>query len=149
PGIVGIVAARLLERFSVSAIACALHDGAFRGSARAAPGGDVHAALAAMRDLLPSWGGHKAAAGLEFAPESLASVREAFSAQTPRTHASKPDVEIAAHLQSAREFPTFDELLQLEPLGEGNPTPMFAITSVVESFRPVGQGGHLSLQVRV
>src|SRR5690606_32565560 len=56
------------------------------------------------------------------------------------------DVEIGG----AFELPRVDELRALEPVGQGNPAPRFALPSVVEEARPIGEGGaHLKLRLRV
>jgi single-stranded-DNA-specific exonuclease len=81
PGVVGIVASRLVERHHRPAIVISLDgEGGGRGSGRSIPGFDLHAALGACAEHLESSGGHKMAAGLSLRAENLDAFRAAFCA---------------------------------------------------------------------
>ncbi|HYG96761.1 MAG TPA: single-stranded-DNA-specific exonuclease RecJ, partial [Solirubrobacterales bacterium] len=80
PGVVGIVASRLVERHHRPVVVISLgEDGAGRGSGRSIPGFDLLAGLEACGELLERFGGHRAAAGLEIRAENVEAFREAFA----------------------------------------------------------------------
>ena len=89
PGVIGIVAARLMERYNRPAIAISLHEGEGRGSGRAPDPFDLHGALAACAGHLVRFGGHAAAAGLEIEEEQLPAFRQAVNAWAAE-HAPRP-----------------------------------------------------------
>lgn len=81
PGVVGIVASRLVERHHRPVVVISLDgEGGGRGSGRSIPGFDLHAALDACSEHLESFGGHRAAAGLSLRAENLDAFRAAFAA---------------------------------------------------------------------
>ena len=81
PGVVGIVASRLVERHHRPVVVISLDgEGGGRGSGRSIPGFDLHAALEACSEHLETFGGHKAAAGLSLRAENLEAFRAAFAA---------------------------------------------------------------------
>ena len=150
PGVVGIVAARLMERVGVPvALVCRTPDGGGHGSMRSC--GDWHAvkALDAVRDLLGPYGGHAGAAGFTLLPGAYEAFCERLPGlfQGPRT---EPPTIYDADLSHRPVTLAFcRELACLEPCGHGNPKPIFLKGFSVESFRPVGaDGSHLSLQLR-
>ncbi len=134
PGVIGIVAGRLRERYERPAIVIALQDGVGKASGRSALGVDLGAAVIAARQsgLLINGGGHPNAAGFTVAAEKLSELREFL---TPR---------IAAESDGAVPAVTFDGALSLTaatvelvtsidrvgPFGVGNPEPRFVFPSV-------------------
>src|SRR5690606_37219399 len=76
PGVIGIVAGRLAERFARPAVVVALEGEVGKGSARSIPGFDLFAALSGGADLLIRFGGHAMAAGLTVSRTALAAFRE-------------------------------------------------------------------------
>ena len=78
PGVVGIVASRIVETFYKPTIMLATVDGVVRGSARSVVGYDIFAAIRECSDLLLQFGGHKVAAGLALVPENLQRFSEKF-----------------------------------------------------------------------
>lgn len=125
-GILGIVAARLAERYQRPAILIATPPGLpGRGSARSAPGCDITAALAANAHLLLSYGGHSAAAGLAIDPERIPEFRHALAntlAAQGVTLAEPPPLLIDGYLGLAElSLAMVDDLERLAPFGPGNP----------------------------
>lgn len=132
PGVIGIVASRIVELTHRPCFMIAVtHDGTAavgKGSGRSVPGFDLHAALAACGDLLVKFGGHRAAAGLtidparipEFALRFDAAVRASITDDllTPEL---RPDLELSIDEADA---PLVDALRFLEPFGMGNPAPV-------------------------
>lgn len=155
PGVVGLVAARLRERFERPAFAIALHpDGTGTGSGRSMPGVDLGSAVieAVETGLLPKGGGHAMAAGVTLRPGDLGAFR-AFMAEklagSVATARAASALKIDAAL-SARGA-TVDLLHNIEragPFGSGNPSPVFAFPSHRARFpQVVGKGGHISFSL--
>src|SRR5262249_35660424 len=79
PGVVGISAARVVDRFAVPTAVIGFQNGMGRGSVRTPPGIDVKAALDAASDLLVRYGGHREAAGFSIEPDRVDAFRERFT----------------------------------------------------------------------
>ena len=149
-GVIGISAARLVERFGVPVVVVALEAGEGHGSGRTPSGIDLHAAFVACASLLGKFGGHAAAAGLSLASSNVEAFREAFAAATPRGEgvgdaAASPVVDV--ELGGRFGLPLASELRRLEPVGEGNSAPRFGVRAQVKSARKVGDGEHLKLSL--
>jgi single-stranded-DNA-specific exonuclease len=148
PGVVGIVASRLVERHHRPVVVISLDgEGGGRGSGRSIPGFDLHAALEACSEHLVSFGGHRAAAGLSLRAERLGAFREAFAAhaaavlnpedlrRTERIDAIVGGVGLGLDLA--------EELGQLAPFGMGNPGVRLMVPSArVSDVRTMGEGKH-------
>src|SRR5215213_4256626 len=132
PGVVGIVASRLVERWRRPCVAIALdEDGSGRGSGRSISAYDLHAGLAACAGHLTRFGGHRMAAGVELAPGALEPFRRALAAHagaalapedlipTERVDAIVPGGVLGLELA--------DELERLRPFGMGNPQPTLLV----------------------
>jgi single-stranded-DNA-specific exonuclease len=154
PGVIGIVASRLVERFYRPTVLIAI-DAATeigRGSGRSIHGLDLHRAFAACRELLEGFGGHRMAAGLSIRGTQVAAFSAAFEQEV--RGATKADDFVQRTFVDA-ELPIADvdarlmeELGKLEPHGPGNPEPVFlARDAVVVSRRVVGEN-HLKLYLR-
>jgi single-stranded-DNA-specific exonuclease len=157
PGIVGIVAGRLAERFHrpVVVIAQAAHEGLVAsGSVRSVPGFDVHAALMPCRELLVTCGGHAAAAGLRVDENRIDEFREAFVAEVA---ARMPESLRRAQLSLDGEttlaglsLHAVEQIEQLAPFGQGNRRPVLCASGVAlaEPPRTIGGGGrHLAMRL--
>jgi single-stranded-DNA-specific exonuclease len=157
PGVVGIVAAKLSERFQRPAFVLALDGNApnsqARGSARSWRGFNLYQALKGCDDLLVRYGGHAAAAGLTVEKSKLGEVRRRLCAaateylgegQGARTLAL--DAEVPLGLIDDQFG---DELARLEPFGMANPEPCLGARDLVlERTRVVGDGKHLQVTLR-
>lgn len=133
-GVVGIVAARLVERYQMPSIVLAIEDGVARGSARSIDDFDLHGALAACRDHLIGFGGHASAAGLRLYVDALPEFREALNDHVTSVLGTGPrvvHVNVDAEL-SPRDlcWELYDDLQRLQPFGEGNPEPVFLMRNV-------------------
>jgi single-stranded-DNA-specific exonuclease len=147
PGVVGIVASRLVERHHRPVVVISLDgDGGGRGSGRGIPGFDLHAALEACSEHLESFGGHRAAAGLSIRAENVEAFRAAFAAhagevlgpddlkRTERIDAMVGGVGLGLDLA--------EELGQLAPFGMGNPGVRLMVPSArVTDVRTMGEEG--------
>lgn len=152
-GVVGIVAARLVEKYHKPAIVIALDEqGVGKGSARTVPGFDLYQALAKCRDLLIAFGGHPSAAGLTIKESDLPDFRERFNelASAWMTTSGKvPSVTVDAQVHLSQvNLGLIQELESLHPFGAGNPEPTLAVCGLeIVEARVVGDK-HLKLRVR-
>ncbi|MBI2083276.1 MAG: single-stranded-DNA-specific exonuclease RecJ [Deltaproteobacteria bacterium] len=141
-GVVGIVAARLVEKFNRPSIVLSLENGLGRGSARTVPGFSVYNALQQIKDLMVRFGGHHQAAGITLKEENLKTFSERFDQVTGSLlNSSPPRLSIDA-LISLQEinFSLVHELSLLEPYGPGNHEPLFATHPVsFSACRIVGE----------
>ncbi|HEY8815122.1 MAG TPA: DHHA1 domain-containing protein, partial [Candidatus Dormibacteraeota bacterium] len=148
PGVIGIVASRLVERHHRPVVVISLDgEGGGRGSGRSIPGFDLLAALEACGEYLESFGGHRAAAGLQLRAENLETFRAAFAAhaasvlgpedlrRTERVDAMVGGAGLGLELA--------EELQQLAPFGMGNPGVRLLVPSArVRDVRAMGEGKH-------
>jgi single-stranded-DNA-specific exonuclease len=139
PGVIGIVASRLKERFNRPACVVALADGVGKGSGRSVRGIDLGAAVIAARQagLLSAGGGHAMAAGFTVAEARLDELQE-FLSERIRDQAGEgtqgqlvPTLTLDAAIQpAAATVDLIDRLASLGPFGTGNSEPRFALTAV-------------------
>jgi single-stranded-DNA-specific exonuclease len=152
-GVVGIVAARLVEKYHRPAIVVALDDrGVGKGSARTVAGFDLYQALARCRDLLVAFGGHPSAAGLTIEESRLPEFRQRFSevaADWIAQSGAVPTLNVDAQVHLSQvNLQLIQELESLHPFGAGNPEPTLAVRGLqVVDARVVGDK-HLKLRVR-
>ncbi len=154
PGVIGIVAGRLAEKFHRPVILITTVDGVGRGSARSVEGYDITAAIATQAEHLLGYGGHQLAAGLSLEPEAIPRFRRGFieALRRQRTEAPPltPTVELEAWMPwSMLTLDLIDRLERLAPFGAGNPPPLFATGGLeILSYAPLGRTGeHLQLQI--
>jgi len=153
PGVIGIVASRLVERYYRPTILVASDcvGGLGRGSARSIRGFNVYEAIRACRHCLEGFGGHKMAAGLSIRPERIAELAEHFETVTrertqPEDFIPIADVDAEVPLRDVGE-PLFRALEQMEPYGPANAEPVFIARNVhIRSTRIVGET-HLKLHL--
>jgi single-stranded-DNA-specific exonuclease len=155
-GILGIVAARLVERFCRPAILFSIDDeGIAHGSARTFGKCDVLAALTECSDILLTFGGHKAAAGASINAKNLDAFRKRFSdaikKQFVTVDSLVPIVYADAEINVAQLTPKFfANLKRIEPFGPSNMRPVFVARNLNHKFSPkaIGKNGeHLKLYV--
>lgn len=145
-GVIGIVASRLLELYEKPAIVVSFEGDVGRASCRSVPGFNIHEALVKCSQYLERFGGHELAAGFTVKRENYnslcAQLNRLADTAAPPTLKIKPDMRIKA---SEITLSTARQLRQLEPFGNGNPSPVFYIPAVqIISKTPVGNG-HLRL----
>ncbi len=152
-GVIGIVASRLVERYSRPVVLIAGTDGDWKGSGRSIAGFDLHDGLRRCAGHLERWGGHAAAAGLSIKPENVAGFAEAFAAVGDE-HLAEDDLRPPALVDalvhgSDLTLGLCTELAQLAPFGLGNPnvTLLLAGCELVD-LAAVGEGKHLKFRVR-
>jgi single-stranded-DNA-specific exonuclease len=152
-GVIGIVAARLVERFGQPvALLAGEGTGHLRASVRAPRGFAVDRALAATAHLLERHGGHPAAGGFTVRPEALATLHEELNRLAVTwlgPDGGGPLVEPEALLRLERIEPDFwRQLRRLEPFGPGHPAPVFWSRDCHVEEQRMLRGGHLQLVLR-
>ncbi len=151
-GLVGLVAGKLTERFNRPSLAFSMGSDVSRGSARSIQGFNIVEALAACEDILVEHGGHSQAAGLTIQTRNLVELEARLIELSDRTFGAQPPaptLEIDAELYG-RELTvdTAGQITQLEPFGQGNPSPRLLVRSVrVSSPKLTKNGKHLQFQV--
>jgi single-stranded-DNA-specific exonuclease len=147
PGVVGIVASRMVERHHRPVVVISLDgEGGGRGSGRSIPGFDLHAALEACSEHLEAFGGHKAAAGLSLKVESLEAFRAAFAKHADEV-LSAEDLKRTERIDAmvggvGLGLDLAEELGQLAPFGMGNPGVRLMVPSArMTDVRTMGEEG--------
>lgn len=150
PGVIGLAASRLVEKYHYPAILLAGGGEWLTGSCRSIPGVDIHAALCGCADWLERFGGHRQAAGLTLAAEKLEGFRatlDGWLAANVDPNAYIPVREYDDGIEFAEITPGLVAALDaVQPTGFGNPAPVFRATADVIEARAVGaDGAHLKL----
>jgi single-stranded-DNA-specific exonuclease len=147
PGVIGIVASRIVEEFGRPTVLIALADGQGKGSGRSISKFDLHGALSQCRDLLLRFGGHRAAAGVTIERDKVQEFANRFNevAHTLLTAEDlvpeiRIDLEVPIEGMDARLESLFHHF---EPFGIGNPAPVLLSRDVIiaKPPRPVGTDG--------
>lgn len=154
PGVIGIVASRVVERIHRPVVLIALDPagGPSRGSARSIPGFHLYEALHACGEHLLRYGGHAAAAGLDILPDRVDAFREAFDAYAhtvlgPDDLIPEVKYDLELPLRAANEE-LYHLLRHFGPFGVGNPTPVLVARGVGVNGSPRVVGdGHLKLEL--
>jgi single-stranded-DNA-specific exonuclease len=147
PGVVGIVASRVVERYGRPAFLIAFDGDVGKGSGRSISRFDLHAALLACGDLLERYGGHQMAAGLTIRRDRLDEFRERFGgiareALGPEDLGPEQRVDLELALREAT--PELERMCRhLEPCGSGNASPVFGVRGVRLTGRSRVGSGHL------
>ncbi|HEY1684956.1 MAG TPA: single-stranded-DNA-specific exonuclease RecJ [Tepidisphaeraceae bacterium] len=155
PGVVGIVASRLVDKFNKPAVMIALNNGVGQGSARSIPPFHITRAFAACGQYLESFGGHEMAAGLKLKSENLSAFREAFvgyASQTLTPEQLIPELNLETHAELRHlSLPLVQEVQKMAPFGHGNRRPVLCVRDLLIAGPPrrVGKSGdHVQLYLR-
>ncbi|MDR0466358.1 MAG: DHH family phosphoesterase, partial [Deltaproteobacteria bacterium] len=154
PGIIGIVASRIVEDLHRPTLILCDDQGSLKGSGRSIYEFDLHGALSGLEGLFLAFGGHKLAAGLRLECGRLEELRARFDAAARACLGDAPpaaDLTLDGELgfDKATDFTFLKELELLQPFGSGNAEPVFASPPlVVRRRRAFGQEKkHVSLEV--
>ncbi len=154
PGVIGIVASRLVDKYYRPVVMISVRDGVGKGSCRSIPGFDIYKALDACADLLIQFGGHRQAAGLSIAATNIDRFRDRLGALAGEWLCEddyQPVLSIDSEVALCEINAAFiEQLACLAPYGMGNPCPLFACGDLaVTDKRPLGADGrHLRLRVK-
>jgi single-stranded-DNA-specific exonuclease len=154
-GVVGIVAAKLVDRFQRPAFVIGIdrETGIGRGSARTCASVNLYEALATVAPLLDRFGGHAAAAGFTIRREAVPALVDALGTAVVRLAEGSGPVAAAREVDAEVRLGEVDERLAQElaglgPFGQGNPAPLLVTRNArVTQVRRVGDGSHLRLMV--
>ena len=131
PGVIGIVASRLVEEFYKPTLVISIKDGIGKGSCRSIDNCNIYEALQSAEDLLIQFGGHQAAAGFSIKEDKIPALRDRLT-QYCKEHLSETDYLPIVDIDSQVaiddiDVPLIEEIETLEPYGMSNPTPVLAL----------------------
>lgn len=131
PGVIGIVASRLVEEFYKPTLVISIKDGIGKGSCRSIDNCNIYEALQSAEDLLIQFGGHQAAAGFSIKEDKIPALRDRLT-QYCKEHLSETDYLPIVDIDSQVaiddiDVPLIEEIETLEPYGMANPTPVLAL----------------------
>ena len=147
PGVIGIVASRIVEEFGRPTILIALDGDTGKGSGRSNSVMDLHRALGETKDLLIRFGGHRAAAGVTISRDRVKEFAARFNTVAStmlKPEDLLPEVKIDMEIAIAGANDELEKMLRhFEPFGIGNPTPVLVARDVSLAAPPrlVGQDG--------
>ncbi|MBI9071856.1 MAG: single-stranded-DNA-specific exonuclease RecJ [Melioribacteraceae bacterium] len=140
PGVIGIVASRLVEKYYRPSIMLTTIDGVAKGSARSISGFNIYEALQECEDLLIQYGGHKAAAGVAIEVDKVPEFRARFNKLLRERLTDDdilPEIKIDTKISFSEITPKFLRILdQFAPFGPGNMRPMFLSENVQTLYPP-------------
>ena len=154
PGVVGIVASRVVERVRRPTVLVALDGDTGSGSGRSLDAFDLHAGLAACDAYLERWGGHRAAAGVTVKTENVDAFAAAFAEHATMMLAGvdlRPVQRIDAVVALTDvSLETAADLARLEPVGMGNAgvTALIPAAELTDVRRIGAEGRHVDMRVR-
>lgn len=154
PGVIGIVASRLVEKLHRPAVVIAFDGDVGRGSARSVTGFHLFNALQECEDLLERFGGHRMAAGLTVRRDNVDALADRLRRLAERDLAGREPVkelQVDLELELERLGPDLLRWLgHLAPFGPGNPNPVLLVRGVrLDRLSRVGtDGGHLRLALQ-
>ncbi|HEX3036818.1 MAG TPA: single-stranded-DNA-specific exonuclease RecJ [Thermodesulfobacteriota bacterium] len=151
PGVIGIVASRIVERYGRPAILIAVgENGIGKGSGRSVEGINIYAALSECQELFEQFGGHELAAGISIKEENIDEFRKRFQKAVESSDGdfiSKLRIDKVIDLAEVSES-LVSELDLIAPFGIGNPEPVFLAKSVEVVSRRLLKDKHLSLRLK-
>ena len=153
PGVIGIVASRLVEKTGRPVIVVSVDEhGEGKGSGRSVQGFNLHECIASCEDILLRFGGHAMAAGLSVREENLPELRRRLNEWAARECAvlfTLPlECDLSIHLDRIT-VESVRRLEQLAPYGAENPTPVFVLEkAVIDGIFSVSEGKHCRLRLR-
>lgn len=131
PGVIGIVASRLVEEFYKPTLVISIKDGIGKGSCRSIDNCNIYEALQSAEDLLIQFGGHQAAAGFSIKEDKIPALRERLTQYCKEQLVETdylPIIDIDSQVAiDDIDVPLIEEIETLEPYGMANPTPVLAL----------------------
>ncbi|MUP58487.1 single-stranded-DNA-specific exonuclease RecJ [Veillonellaceae bacterium M2-4] len=154
PGVIGIAASRVVEKYYRPALVISVHNGIGKGSCRSIDGFHMYQALQYAADLLIQFGGHQMAAGFSVAVENIEALRQRlceYAAKEMKAEDYVPKIVIEGELLASDiTLALVQEMEQLEPYGMKNARPIFAIKEAnINDVKMVGTDkSHLQMKIR-
>ena len=152
-GVIGIVSSKITEKYFKPSILLSFEeDGTGKGSGRSIPGFDLHEALMKCENCLEKFGGHSMAVGLTLKKDKFEQFYDEFEkvAEENKTENIVPIINVDAKIElNEIDKTVVEDLKQLEPFGEANKMPVFALKNIrIDSIRALSEGKHLKLTLR-
>lgn len=151
-GVIGIVAARLLEKYGKPVLMISVENGEARGSARGVDGFSIYKLLDRCSRVLTKFGGHPKAGGFSLPADRVEDFRQMVYAFCRECYPKMPEYTVSADMEITGDRLTeeaLNSLSQLEPCGEGNQRPVFLLRNcTVESKRALKDGRYTSFELR-
>jgi single-stranded-DNA-specific exonuclease len=146
-GVIGIVAARLVEKYGKPTIVIAVDSDGARGSARSLGDFSMYDALESCSDMLTHFGGHTLAAGMGIEKDRIGEFRKAINKYAEGIEMPFPTLNLDCKLNPAYiSVELANNLSAMEPYGSGNEQPLFGLYGMtVSSVRPIGDGKHIRM----
>lgn len=150
PGVVGIVASRLVDRYCRPVVLMSLRDGLAKGSARSVPGFHLYEGLGRLEEFLLAFGGHKYAAGVTMRAQDVETFVQRFDevvVSMTTEDAFVPTLRIDSQiiLSDIKRHNLLHEIKLMAPFGVGNPEPVFLSRGLVTGESRVVGDNHLRL----
>ena len=146
-GVIGIVAARLTEKYARPCLVIGVSDGIGKGSGRSIEGFSLFDALSHVSDCLDHFGGHTLAAGFTVEEDKIDELRRKINEYAKEIEMPRPQLKIDCRISPAYvNVDLLDEINMLEPFGAGNSQPLFAMMGMkIEKIEGLSQNKHTKL----
>ncbi len=150
-GVIGIVSAKIMERFGKPCFLISIENGEARGSARSFSGFNVFECLSYCKESCERFGGHACAGGFSLLPEKVNDFTQKVYEYAKNIKFDISAITVTADkILKAEDF-NADEISSLsffEPFGEGNPKPVFALIGAkIDKIIPLSNGKHTKLEL--
>lgn len=151
-GVIGIVSSKITDLYFKPSILLCYDDELAKGSGRSIPGFDLHDTLMKCQDTIEKFGGHSMAIGITIKKDNFDKFANELEqiAKDSKIDEIVPIINVDAKInlnEVSRE--TVESLKQLEPFGEGNKTPIFALKNLkVDSIRSLSEGKHIKMTLK-
>ena len=153
PGVIGIVASRVVDAYYRPTVLIGINDGVGRGTARTIAEFNIFETLDTCRDLFTDFGGHERAAGFEIDPDKIPELKARLLENAEQKISDDlliPRIQIDAEINPGQiTLGLIKEIESLGPFGQGNPAPVLMTKNLILSnMRKVGSGGsHLKIKM--
>lgn len=153
PGVIGIVASRLVEKYYRPTVMLTTVDGVAKGSARSIVGFNIYEALKQCENVLLQFGGHEAAAGLALELDKIAEFKEKFNnivKNSVKSEDVSPEIQIDTKITLADLTPKFIRILdEFMPFGPANMRPTFLVENIQVTNPPrIVGSNHIILAIK-
>ncbi len=149
-GVVGIVAAKLVEKYGKPFLVFGIKDGVATGSGRSVEGFSIYDAVNSCKQLFIKYGGHAQAVGLTISAEKLPEFSKAINEYTEPLGQIPPNsFKIDGYLRPQQlVMDVFSQIDELEPFGRENPVPIFCLSGVtIKNIRGMRSGNHCMIEI--
>ena len=150
-GVLGITASRIAGMFSRPVLLFTKNKGVLKGSGRSVAGVNILECVKHASCYLTRFGGHPMACGLGLEESNFEDFRTAVNAYAKEVYgdiSAKAERKCDCVLTKPLDVSVTKQLMYLQPFGEGNPAPVFAIDERKSSFVPFGDGTHLKARIK-